>query len=196
MTGGGFGVDNAAAMGLCGSGRLVVRGDGEPQWLVVRTKARRERIAERHLAQRGVETYCPLFAEPAWHRRAPKGPVPLFASYLFVHCDPGRTLSAIRYCPGVLDLVTFDQKLARVEDEVIEALRAREGGRGYILPAEVERGIAQGRRVRVMAGPLRGLEGVFHGYLRGKQRAWVLLEFLRTRSLVEVEAAALAVAGC
>ena len=44
-----------------------------------------------------------------------------------------------------------------------------------------------------MGGPLRGLEGVFSGYLKGGQRARVLLEFLRTRRRIEVDVTALAV---
>jgi len=37
------------------------------------------------------------------------------------------------------------------------------------------------------------MEGVFRGYLRGGQRARVLMEFLRQRSLVEVDTELLAV---
>jgi hypothetical protein len=44
-----------------------------------------------------------------------------------------------------------------------------------------------------MAGPLKDMEGVFRGYFRGGQRARVLMEFLRRRSLVEVETELLAV---
>jgi hypothetical protein len=44
-----------------------------------------------------------------------------------------------------------------------------------------------------MAGPLKDMEGVFRGYLRGGQRARILMEFLRRRSLVEVETELLAV---
>jgi transcription antitermination factor NusG len=75
---------------------------------------------------------------------------------------------------------------------VIDALRAREAERGYIVPPELEFGIESGRKVRVMAGPLKDMEGVFRGYLRGGQRARVLMEFLRRRSLVEVETELLA----
>ena len=54
--------------------------------------------------------------------------------------------------------------------------------------------IEKGSKVRVMAGPLKDMEGIFRGYLRGGQRARVLMEFLRRRSLVEVETELLAVA--
>ncbi len=162
------------------------------EWIVVSTKPRQEKIAARHLMQRQVEPYCPLFLMPRWHKRAPRGPVPLFAGYIFVRCDPIHQLNAVRFCPGVLAPVAFNRQLATVEESVIQALLLQEGERGYILPREVTEGIARGSKVRIMEGPLTGLEGVFTGYLRGRQRARVLMEFLRTRQEIELDAAALA----
>ena len=124
--------------------------------------------------------------------KAPKGPTPLFNGYIFVHCFPDLHLNAVNYCPGVLHIVRFDREPATVDQSVIDALRSREADRGYVVPTELELGIEDGRKVRVMAGPLEGMEGVFRGYLRGGQRARVLMEFLRRRSLVEVETELLA----
>jgi transcription antitermination factor NusG len=92
----------------------------------------------------------------------------------------------------VLHLVRFDREPATVDQEVIDALKDREADRGYVVPTELECGIEKGRKVRIMAGPLEGMEGVFRGYLRGGQRARVLMEFLRESSLVEVETELLA----
>lgn len=162
-------------------------------WLVVRTKPRQERIAASHLRQRGVEPYLPMFVEQPWHRRAPRGPVPLFASYLFVRCSPAEQLSAVRFCPGVLRPVIFDQHLAIVEQSVIDALRLREDEAGLILTDERKPGIAAGQRVRIMSGPLVGLEGVFKSYLKGRRRVQLFMEFLRARNVVEVDTSAVAV---
>jgi transcription antitermination factor NusG len=164
------------------------------RWLVVRTKPRQEKIAASHLEQRSVHTYCPMYLEPPWHKRAPRGPVPLFTSYVFAWCRPKQHLNAVRYCPGVYRPVTFDGKLATVSPELIDELRLREGERGFILHEEVETGIQVGRQVRLMAGPLQGLEGVFKGYLRGGERAQVLLSLLRSENLVEVDSASVAIA--
>ena len=74
-------------------------------------------------------------------------------------------------------------KMARdagVSEAMIANLREREGDRGYALPDEIVHGISPGTRVRVMAGPFRGLSGVFSGYLRGGQRAEVLVQMLRS----------------
>jgi transcription antitermination factor NusG len=83
--------------------------------------------------------------------------------------------------------------VATVDHDVIDALRRREGDRGYVVSDEVTREIPAGSTVRVMAGPLEGLSGVFTGYLRGKERAGVLMEFLRDRHEVEIDANVLAV---
>ncbi len=173
-------------------GRLLQPVEGDLHWLVVRTKSHQERLAADHLGQRGLEPYCPMIQEPPWHPRAPRGPVPLFSGYLFVRCRPLWHLRGVRFCPGVLGPVSFDGQIASVDDDVIASLREREAGRGYAVPVELERGIEVGRRVRLMAGPLKGLEGVFRGYLRGGERARVLMEFLRARKTVEVDGDVLA----
>ena len=174
-------------------GRVGQLQDGSRRWLVLRTKPLQERAAVRHLGQREVSPYCPLFLQPPWHPRAPRGPVPLFPGYLFVRCDPRRQLNAVRYCPGVLGPVTFGGRIAQVDEGVIDALRAREGVRGYALPAEQEEGISAGSSVRVMSGPLEGMEGVFCGFVRGRERARILVEFLRSHRAVEVDSGTLAV---
>jgi len=176
------------------SGRFPIDVEDLPrEWLVVRTKPRQERVAVCHLSQREVEPYCPLYLEPPWHPRAPKGPTPLFSGYIFVRCNPRLQLNAVCFCPGVSHLVRFDREPATVDQTIIDALKARESDRGYVVPTELELGIENGRKVRVMAGPLKDMEGIFRGYLRGGQRARILLEFLRRRSLVEVETEMLAV---
>lgn len=164
------------------------------EWLVVRTKPRQERVAVCHLRQRAVEPYCPMFLEPPWHDRAPKGPTPLFGGYIFVRCNPEAQLNAVSYCPGVMHPLQFDRQLATVDQAIIDALKIRETERGYVVPTEMEIGIEKGSKVRVMAGPLKDVEGIFKGYLRGGQRARVLMEFLRQKSLVEVETELLAAA--
>jgi transcriptional antiterminator RfaH len=162
--------------------------------VVVRTKPRQEKSAASHLSQRQVTPYCPMFLQPPWHLRAPRGPVPLFPGYIFVSFNPTEQMNAVRYCPGVLAPVSFAGDLATVDQALIDAIRAREGSRGYALPTEQEEGIPDGATVRIMSGPFEGLQGVFSGTLRGGQRARVLLELLRSRRLIEVDTHALAVA--
>ena len=156
------------------------------EWLVVRTKPRQERVATKHLSHRAVESYCPLYLEPKWNRKATQVPVPLFTGYIFVRCDLGRQLNAVSFCPGVAHPVRFDRRPATVEEDVIDALKRREAAHGAVVPPEIEIGIKLGNKVMIMAGPLSGLEGVFRGYLRGRERGNVLVDFLRQKNLIEV----------
>jgi transcriptional antiterminator RfaH len=141
-----------------------------------------------------VEPYCPLYLEPKWDRRKQHGPVPLFTGYIFVRCVPELQLNAVSFCPGVAHPVRFDRWPATVEQNVIDAIKGREAGRGFVMPPEVEIGIRLGSKVMIMAGPLAGMEGIFRGYLRGRERAQVLMEFLRQRNLIEVDTEDLAAA--
>jgi transcriptional antiterminator RfaH len=160
--------------------------DRRLEWLVVRTKPRQERVAISHLSHRNVEGYCPLYLEPKWNRKKAQIPVPLFTSYIFVRCVPQLQLNAVSFCPGVAHPVRFDRRPATVEQEVIDELKRRESAHGAVVPPEIEIGIKLGNKVMIMAGPLTGMEGIFRGYLRGRERANVLVEFLRQKSLVEV----------
>lgn len=162
-------------------------------WAVIRTKARDEQRACQHLLLRGVEPYCPRILLPPWHRRAPRRPVPLFPGYVFVRCALGFHQRAIRYCPGVLCTLAFEGQVATVEEPVIAELKRREAEHGFILPPEDLRRIQANSTVRVMSGPFRGYEAVFTGYLRGGDRAMLLMHMLRVRRRIEVDADSLQV---
>ncbi len=164
----------------------------EAQWAVVRTKPQQERAVVRNLIDRQIEPYCPLYQQPAWHIRAPRGPVALFPGYVFARWHCGRGNNLVRFCPGVRYALSFGGRVAKVEDSFIQALRIKEGGRGYILPEVLESGMDHGCAVKIMAGPFEGIEGVFSGYVNGMERARVLIEILRSQSNVEVPVVSLA----
>ena len=109
-----------------------------------------------------------------------------------MRCNLPDQLNAVRFCPGVLAPVAFGGAVATVDQGLIDVLRARESSRGYALPSEQEEGIPNGAIVRLMSGPFEGIEGVFTGFLRGGQRATVLLAMLRGRHEVEVDYSSLA----
>ena len=157
-------------------------------WAVVRTKPNQERLAIANLALRDLDLYCPQILLGRWHTRAPRGPVPLFSSYIFVRATPGLRTHTLRYCSGVQYPVVFDGILARVENEFVDALRAMEGDRGYVLHQEIDRGLEPGCKVSVAGGSLEGVQGVFDGYVNGKDRAKIFVEFLRRRTTLEVDA--------
>lgn len=157
-------------------------------WLLLRTKSKQERAVSEALAGRGVEAYLPRVIEPRWHTRAPRGPVPLFPSYVFARCAPRERFAAVHFCPGALGLVRFGGALAAIEDELVASLQEREGERGYVVIGEVRREPKKGSRVRVVKGPLAGFEGIVERYLPARDRVRLLLSLVRTVRTVEVDA--------
>jgi transcriptional antiterminator RfaH len=157
-------------------------------WLVVRTKPKQERHALEALAGRGIEAYCPRILEPPQHRHAPRGPVPLFPGYVFARCLLPQCYRAVHYCSGVAGVVRFGQELAVLDDAIVEALREREGERGYVVVREVRRQPRQGEAVRIVEGPLAGLSGVVERYVPGRDRVRLLLRVVRGVRCAEVPA--------
>jgi transcription antitermination factor NusG len=138
-----------------------------PYW-VAQCEVAREHVAERFLGMAGYETYCPRLKERGAAR-------PLFPSYVFV----ARALQwyRARWSIGVIRLVAHGSggEPAAVPDAVVEAIRQREKNGLVVLPAA--RGFRPGDKVRIMHGPLIGLEGLVAG-LRPQQRVEILLTAL------------------
>jgi len=171
---------------------LVQPSDPRLLWLLVRTKPKQESAAVRALASRGIEAYLPRLLEPRSHVRAPRGPVPLFPSYVFARIVAAEQRAAAHYCPGVAGLVRFGDALGAVEDEFVADLRRREGERGFLVVGEVRRPREPGSRVRVVRGPLAGYEGIVARYMPSRDRVRLLLAMVGGARNVEVAARDLA----
>jgi transcription antitermination factor NusG len=167
---------------------LIAVDDARLVWLLVRTKPKQESAVVEALAGRQMPAYCPRILEPRWHARAPRGPVPLFPSYVFARCVPKERYTAVRYCRGASGVVRFGDELAAVEDEFVVSLREREGERGYLVISDARRAPARGSRVRVVHGPLRGLEGIVTKYLPARDRVRLLLTMVAGVRNIEVDA--------
>jgi transcription antitermination factor NusG len=170
---------------------LISPADGRALWLVVRTKPKQERAVLGTLCARGVEGYCPLILEPRWHRRAPRGPVPLFPSYVFARCVVRDEFAAVNYCAGVSGVLRFGSEVAAVEDEIITKLKEKEGERGFVEIKAIRRAPQPGERVHIERGPLAGLEGIVSRYLPARDRVQLLLLLVSGRRAAEVDAGSL-----
>lgn len=162
----------------------MTRADHRFLWYVVHTKPTRELMVSGLIEEQlGLAVYLPEVVET---RRSQKRRAPLFPRYLFVHADLARTPSqAINSLPGVIHLVSFGGHPQPISHREIEALRARldalnaQGG----LPTHP---FHPGDEVRLLDGPLQGLEAVFLGPMTPSQRVRVLLDFLGTEREAEV----------
>jgi transcription antitermination factor NusG len=153
-------------------------------WYAAYTNSHHEKRVAAQFGERQIESFLPLYAtRHRWRNRCDVNhELPLFPNYVFVHIAPRERVRVLEV-PGVLSLVGFGGTLARLPDSEIEALRAAVGQRRI----EPHPYLVIGVRVRIMAGPMMGLEGVL---IRKKNnfRVVVALDAIMQCVAVEVDA--------
>jgi len=153
-------------------------------WYAVSTKPHHERRAELNLQQLDVETFNPRLKESKVIRRVRRVvTVPLFPGYLFAKLDLHNQFRAVSYAKGVRRIVAFGSTPAKVDEELIEAIKGRLSSGEMITPARVLRA---GQTVKIQDGPLCGLNAVFEREMTGQQRAVLLLRTLAYQARVVV----------
>jgi transcriptional antiterminator RfaH len=153
-------------------------------WYAVCTKPHHERRAELNLLRLGVETFNPQLKERKVIRRVRRVvTVPLFPGYLFAKLDLDNQFRAVSYAKGVRRIVAFGSTPAKVDDELIEAIKVRLINGEVIAPARV---LKAGQTVKIQDGPLGGLHAIFEREMTGQQRAVLLLRTLAYQARVVV----------
>ena len=125
-------------------------------WYAIHSKPRQEERALENLQRQGFEAWLPLLTvEKVLRSKLVQVVEPMFSRYLFIRLDTEQTnWSPIRSTLGVSKLVSFGNRPAVVADELIEALQQ--------LPEQApQRLIQPGQQVKIVSGPLRGLEGIY-----------------------------------
>lgn len=131
---------------------------GEKKWHVFYLRPRTESIVCQLLTNLNYEVFCPVIQSVRiWkNRQKRKVRLPLFPNYLFVYTRD-HELYAIKRLPHVVSCVTFGGSPSTVSDKEIEGIRRMLGMECTIT---VEPRFSKGERVRIVAGPLAGFEGV------------------------------------
>ena len=157
----------------------------EARWYAAYTCANHEKRVREQLEQRSLESFLPLYETTRrWKDRRMHLQLPLFPGYVFVRMALADRLRVLQV-PSVVRLVGFNGHLSPLPDEEIEALKkALAGG----VLAEPHPFLSVGRRVRVKAGPLEGVEGIV---IRRKNRLRLVisLELIQRAAMVEIDAA-------
>ena len=155
-------------------------------WCAVQTHVRSEDKAAFHLRRQGYTVFLPKHLKRRKHaRRIDWVPAPLFPRYLFVAIDPETTpWWAIGSTVGVSDLICFGARPARVPEDVITEIKARQDDEG-LVKTHSGCGFKAGERIRIVNGPLSDLEGLFDS-LTEMNRVTVLLELLGRQVKVRV----------
>lgn len=127
------------------------------QWYAIRVRTRFERTVAGALGGKGYEAWLPVRTNKRrWKDRDASVETPLFQGYVFGRLDAHKRLPVLTI-PGVRQIVGFGGQSTPIPDQEIEALQAAiASGRDF----GVRPYLREGHRVRVIEGPLRGVEGI------------------------------------
>src|ERR1700741_2114527 len=154
-------------------------------WYAGYTASRHEKRAAENFAQRGVETFLPLYE--SIHRcnnGRDRVLLPFFPGYIFVHI-PLRDRMRVIEVPGFVRLVGFNSLPCPLPE--VDINRVKEAlNKGVV--AEPYPYLTVGTRVEVRNGPLQGMTGIL---LRrqNKCRVVISVDLIMRSMAVEVEAA-------
>jgi transcription termination/antitermination protein NusG len=130
----------------------------EPQWFAVWTRSRQEKSASAMLETLGVPHFLPLKTElRQWSDRKQAVTVPLFSGYLFVHINLAKSNRLeVLNTSGIAGFVGTQMGPSPIPTHQIEDIRT-------ILKTQIDCTVLpllqEGDPVRVMRGPLAGVEG-------------------------------------
>jgi transcription antitermination factor NusG len=156
--------------------------DPEHRWWCLHAKPRQEKTVARHLWSQRLTYYLPQVVRES---RTPGGRklrsvIPLFAGYLFLHGSEYHRLEALRgdHLAGVLavaDQAQFETELRQIHQMLSSGLA--------VMP---EPTYHVGTRVRILTGPLSGIEGTV--VRRAKRDYFVaVVHFIHCGATVELQ---------
>ena len=163
---------------------LVENLDPGTGWYALYTRHQHEKRVDQALRGKGIESFLPLYtAAHQWKDRVTRVSLPLFPCYVFLRGPLAQWLPVLT-TPGVHTVVGFGGEPASISCAEIDALRRVVDSSVKVQPHPFLR---CGDRIRVTAGPLRGLEGLL---VRKKNWCKLLLsiEMLQRSVAVEVDA--------
>jgi len=155
----------------------------EARWYAAYTSARHEKRVAEQMAGRAIEYFLPLYGSSRrWKDRRVHLQLPLFPSYVFVRI-PMRERMRVLKVPGVVHLVSVNGLPVPIPDQEMERLRM---GLSASLRAKPHPFLTVGRRVRIVRGPLEGLEAILLRH-KGEARVVLSLELIQRSITVDLE---------
>ena len=154
----------------------------DARWHVLHTRARQEKAVARALHAAEIEHYLPLVSHVRYRaRRKRLVEEPLFASYLFLHGPVEATYLAVatKRVANVVNVADQERFVA----ELRQIRLALQNG----ADLSPYRYLAVGRRVRVSAGPFRGIEGLIENWAKA-DRLVLQIDALGRATSLEIDA--------
>jgi transcriptional antiterminator NusG len=165
----------------------VTDSGGAMSWYAVYTKPRHERKVNAHLSREGMATFLPEI-ERRSRRRDRKKIVsyPIFPGYLFVNTElSGDNRLKVIKTKGVVRILGNKGIPTAIPKHQILAIQKVIDSRKAISTYPY---LKRGQIVRVIGGPLDGLEGIFISE-KGKAKLIISVDILHRSVSVEIERA-------
>lgn len=131
-----------------------------PEWYAVHVRSRHEFQVHDRFSQKGIETFLPTFEKlRKWKDRKKMIAFPLFPGYVFVHTtrESNNLLSVLKVKGVVRMLCTIPGRPDPIPDEQINSLKTLVDNKEELDPYPY---LTEGQRVRIINGPLIGVEGI------------------------------------
>lgn len=161
-------------------------------WYALAVRGRCEKGVAAELTRLKVEHWLPLRkVRRAWHDRVKLVEIAFFPGYVFVRSTlVGRERFRITDLSDVVAVVGHSNERAGVAipDRELESVRLLVERTTDPQPCEL---IASGTRVRVAAGPLKGLEGVVEEHRNGRKSIVCAITLLNRAVRAELQAESL-----
>jgi transcription antitermination factor NusG len=167
------------------------KNDSEARWFVLTVAPQHDLAVEERLAVKGFPTSAPKYSlRRRWSDRVKTIMLPLFPGYVFCRFTPESRVPVMN-TPGVHSAISFGGQLAALDDAEVERIHQMvDSG----LELEPLRGLNSGMRVKIIDGPLSGLEGML-SQVNGGSRIVVNVELLNRSVAVQVDPDAVAPAN-
>ncbi len=155
-------------------------------WYALYTRSRHEKKLLTELTDRSIEVFLPMREVLSrWKDRKKRIWLPLFPGYIFIHqVDTPENRYRVLNVPGAVRFVGHEGYAERIPEEQIEAVRR-------FLEAEIAIDpypyIKVGQQVEIVAGPLRGIQGVLV-QKKGRFRFVLRVDLIRQAISIEIDA--------
>ncbi len=153
------------------------------QWFALYVKLRHEKLVSELLLKKGFESFSPTYPE----RKPLRGKIheidmSLFPGYVFARFD-ARFRMPILTTPGVREVVGYGRVPVPIPDWEVHTVREAVNSKLRVEPC---RYLEAGSRVRIVCGPLAGLEGILEE-TRSSCRVIVSVSLIQRSIRVEVD---------
>ena len=139
-------------------------------WIVLKTKPKKEFQVEKLFRAGGFEIYNPKYLH---ENRI----LPFFNGYEFLYFEYPSQYHMVQYTRGVKKVIGSRDGPIPINEEVIQNIKAREVN-GFIELNKYGEEPEIGDEIQVVEGPLKGLKGIFKSELTHKERVLILLNYV------------------